>query len=137
MIEYKTKEVRVKQVVTYGGHSITANGLVNLTFKAAYSELTGSVELLQMLNNDIAVMAKINGKPLNLGLFRLKSIDIDSDGESKVKFSGNKDFVETDAVNEIPLNTDDVKEFKVQYKATVEYEEEVELENQDGVPWDD
>lgn len=126
MITYQTKEVKVKQVVSYGGHNITANGLINLTLKATYSELVNTIQCTQMLNNDVTIAAKIGGKPKNLGIFRIKSIDISGDGESKIKFTGDTNYVETDLVNSLPLNTDDVKEFKVIYKADVEYEVEVD-----------
>lgn len=128
MITYETREVKVKQVVSYGGHNITANGLVNLTLKADYSELVNSIQVTQLINNDVTIVAKINGKAQNLGIFRVKSIDIAGDGTSKIKFVGDTNYVETDLINSVPLNTDDVKEFKVLYKADVEYEVEVDEE---------
>ena len=36
-------EVKVKEVVKYGGHSLSANGSVNFTLKAEYSELTNTM----------------------------------------------------------------------------------------------
>ena len=45
--------VKVKEVVKYGGHSLSANGSVNFTLKASYSELTNTIQLMQMLNNDV------------------------------------------------------------------------------------
>ena len=41
--------IKIKEVVTYGGHSLSANGSVNLTLKAAYSELSKSIQAMQML----------------------------------------------------------------------------------------
>ena len=38
--------IKVKEVVRYGGHSLSANGSVNFTLKASYSELTNSVQIL-------------------------------------------------------------------------------------------
>lgn len=133
MVTYETKTVKVKEVVSYGGHNITANGLVNLTFKADYSELVNTIQCTQMLNNDVTIGAKVNGKIQNLGIFRIKSIDISGDGESKIKFAGDTNYVETDLINNLPLNTDDVKEFQVLFKAEVEYE--VEVETDDDIPF--
>ena len=45
--------IKVKEVVKYHGHSLSANGSVNLTFKAGYSELTKTIQTFQMLNNDV------------------------------------------------------------------------------------
>jgi len=128
MITYQTKLVKIKEVVSYGGHNITANGLVNLTLKADYSELVNTIQCTQMLNNDVTIATKVNGKVQSLGIFRIKSIDISGDGESKIKFVGDTNYVETDLINNLPLNTDDVKEFKVLFKADVEYEVEVDEE---------
>ena len=46
-------KVKVKEVVKYGGHSLSANGSVNFTLKAQYSELSNTIQLMQMLNNDV------------------------------------------------------------------------------------
>ena len=135
MVTYQTKLVKIKEVVSYGGHNITANGLVNLTLKADYSELVNTIQCTQMLNNDVTIAAKVNGKIQSLGIFRIKSIDISGDGESKIKFTGDTNYVETDLINDLPLNTDDVKEFKVLFKADVEYEVEVEDEDDVEVPF--
>lgn len=124
--------VKVKQVVTYGGHSMSANGSVNLTLKAAYSELTNSVQQLQMLNNDVSIKAKLpGGKPMKLGMFRIKQIAIDGDGESVLKFNGLSDYIEMDNLNLLPLNSDDNKEFVVMLEAEIE-DENGEDEDENG-----
>ncbi len=122
--------IKVKQVVTYGGHSMSANGSVNLTLKSAYSELTKSVQQLQMLNNDVNIKAKLpGGKPMKLGAFRIKQIAIDGDGESVLKFNGISDYIEMDNLNLLPLNSDDNKEFVVMMEAEIESEDEEEVED--------
>lgn len=121
--------VRVKQVVSYGGHSVSTNGSVNLTLKARYSELQKSVMLLQMLNNDVSIRARMPGEsPCKLGMFRVKSIHIDDDGESVLKFNGLNDFIEMNSLN--GLVTDE--EFAVMYEADVEVENENENEEEMG-----
>ena len=78
-------KVKVKEVVKYGGHSLSANGSVNFTLKAQYSELSNTIQLMQMLNNDVSIKAKIpGGSPMKLGFFRVKQIVIDGDGESTI-----------------------------------------------------
>lgn len=116
---------KVKEVVTYGGHSLKASGSVDLTLKAGYSELTNSIKLMQMLNNDVSIKAKVPGsKPMKLGQFRIKQIIIDDDGESVLKFNGLSDYIEMDNLNMLPLNTDDNKEFVVLMEADIEEEDE-------------
>lgn len=119
-------DIKVKQVVKYNGHSIMANGSVNLNFKASYSELTKTIELQQLLNNDVEIKCKLPdaNKAMKLGRFRVKQTTIDGDGESKIKFNGLKDYIETDNLNLLPLNSDSVSEFVILYTADIELESE-------------
>lgn len=120
-------ELKIKQVVSYGGHSASANGAINLTLKASYSEMTKSMKLLQMLNNDVTLKAKLpNEKPVKLGMFRIKQVVFDDDGESVLKFNGLKDYIETDELNALPTNDSDNKEFVVMYEAEIENEDDDE-----------
>lgn len=121
-------DIKVKQVVKYDGHNIMANGSVNLNLKASYSELTKTIELQQMLNNDVEIKCKLPDvqQSIKLGRFRLKQTTIDGDGESKIKLNGLKDYIETDNLNLLPLNSDSVSEFVVLYRADVELESEDE-----------
>lgn len=122
--------VKVKEVVKYGGHSLSANGSVNFTLKASYSELTNTIQAMQMLNNDVTIKAKLPaGKPMKLGMFRIKQIVVDGDGESQLKFNGLNDYIEMDNLNLLPLNSDENKEFIVMMEAEVEVEEG---EDEDG-----
>ena len=119
--------LKVKEVVKYGGHSLSANGSVNFTLNAQYSELTNTIMLMQMLNNDVNIKAKIpNEKPMKLGHFRIKQIIIDDDGESKIKFNGLSDYIEMDNLNLLPLNSDENKQFVVLMEADIEVEEALE-----------
>ena len=127
--------VRVKEVVRYGDHSLSANGSVNFTLKAGYSELPNSIKLMQLLNNDVYIKAKIPGeRPMKLGEFRVKQIVIDGDGESVLKFNGLNDYIEMDNLNLLPMNDSDVKEFVVMMEADIEEEnnEDESEEDDDG-----
>lgn len=114
-------KIEVKAVVSYGGHSVSPNGSVNLTVKSAYSELTKTVSLLQLLNNDVHIKARLaGGKPFEVGSFRIKDIRIDGDGESVIKFNSLVDYVEVNMLNE--LVTKDL--FTVRMAGEIEPEEE-------------
>lgn len=118
------KTIKVKEVVTYAGHSLRANGSVNLTVKAMYSELTNSIQMMQMLNNDVDLKARVaNGKPMRLGYFRIQEIKVDSDGESAIKFNGISDNIEMDHLNELPLSDADTKQFTILAVAEVDLED--------------
>ena len=123
-------KIKVKEVVKYGGHSLSANGSVNFTLKASYSELPNTIQMMQMLNNDVTVKAKLpTGKPMKLGMFRIKQIIIDGDGESTLKFNGLNDYIEMDNLNLLPLNNDDSKEFVIMMEAEIETDEMEDIED--------
>lgn len=120
--------VKVKQVVKYDGHSLSSNGSVNFKLRASYSELVNSIKLMQMLNNDVIIKAKIPGsRVMKLGIFRIKQIVFDGDGESRITFNGLNDFIEMDNLNLLPLkNSEETNEFQVLYESNVEEEENEE-----------
>lgn len=119
--------VKVKEVVKYGGHNLSANGSVNLTLKASYSELTNTIQLMQMLNNDVNIKAKIPGeKAMKLGMFRIKEIKVEGDGESIIKFNSLNDYTEMDNLNYLPIKGSENEEFAVMMSAEVEIEKEEE-----------
>ena len=122
--------IKVKEVVRYNGHSLSANGSVNFTLKANYGELENTIRVMQMLNNDVSIKAKVpGGKPMKLGFFRVKQIVIDGDGESTIKFNGLNDYIEMDNLNLLPLNTDENKEFVVLMEADIETDEMEETDD--------
>ena len=113
-------KIRVKQMVSYNGHSIKANGSVDFNLLAKYSELVNTIKLTQLLNEDVYIKVKVGNKKLNLGLFKIKSISIDGDGESKLRFNGLSDYIEMDNLNLLPMKSDDVSEFTILYESDVE-----------------
>ncbi len=124
--------VKVKEIVKYGGHNLSANGSVNLTLRASYSELTSTIQLMQMLNNDVNIKAKIPGeKVMKLGFFRIKDIRIDGDGESIIKFNGLNDYIEMDNLNLLPVKGSENEEFAVLMDAEIEIEEEGEEDGEE------
>ena len=129
-----SKKLKVMQVVTYGGHSLSSNGSVSLTLKAEYSELTKTIQVIQMLNEDVAVKAKLVGqKPMKLGSFKIKDIKIDGDGESVLKFAGISDYVEMDNLNLLPLANEENKLFQILLECETEaMDEDNKEENENG-----
>ena len=91
------KHIEVKLIGKYNGHSVKSNQSVDLGFKVGYDQLTGAVQLLQFLNNDIDIKAKIpDDKPFGLGTFRVQAVNISHDGESQIKFNSMADFTEVE-----------------------------------------
>lgn len=118
--------VEVKAVGQYKGHNLNENGSVNVSFKFKYDQLVNVIPLTQMLSNDVKISVKLpDAKAVKLGMFRLKSISIDDDGESVVKFNSLVDFVEVNNLNSIVTK----ESFKLRFVAEIELEEE---EGEDG-----
>ena len=121
------KKVVINELVSYSGHNVSANGVVNLTLVAKYSELANSIQAMQMLNENINIKAKLGaGKPFLLGMFRIKNILVDGDGESKLKFVSERDSIELDNLNSLPFSNEDNSDFTIRMEATIEGEDEDE-----------
>jgi hypothetical protein len=119
----KMQKVEVKEVVNYKGHSVRANGSVDLSFSAMYDEITKTIECLQMLNNDVVIIAKLpNEKPIRLGMYRIKNVSFDDDGESVIKFNSIDLNVELDNLSRIVTN----EKFQIKMEAEVEDDEDIQ-----------
>lgn len=115
------KKVKTKAVASYNGHSIKTNKNVDLAFKFRYDELTNYIQLIQYLNEDVDIVAKVGDEPAKkLGSFRVKEIKIDNDGEGIVKFNSMLDFVNADDINAL-VGTELIK---VLFTAEIEEAEE-------------
>lgn len=113
-------KISIKEIVSYKGHSVKANGNVDISFSAMYGEVTNSIKVLQLLNNSVLIFAKLPGnKPIKLGSFNVKNVLFDGDGESILKFTSLVDFVEMDSLNKIISQ----ENFQIKMEADVELEE--------------
>ncbi len=99
------KKITIKEFVKYNGHNVKSNTTVSLNFKAMYSELTKTIQVLQLLNNDVKIEA--DKKPL--GVFRVKNVSVSDDGESTLKFESMAEAVEMDNLNSLINAENEVK----------------------------
>ena len=139
------KKISIKEFVRYNGHNVKSNTTVALNFKAMYSELTKTIQVLQLLNNDVKITA--GDKPL--GTFRVKNVSVSDDGESTLKFESMADAVEMDNLNslinlenEVAIVMESVVDLEdgneeVEEDDEVEELEEIEDETEDDEDWDD
>lgn len=112
--------LKTTAVAQYKRHSLNENGSVSLNLKFKYDQLVNVIQLMQMFSNDVQVTVKIPGVSVyKLGMFRIKSITVDGDGESVVKLNGLNDYVEVNHLNDIV--TKDL--FQVRFVTTVEEED--------------
>lgn len=115
------QKVKTKVVATYNGHSVKANKSVELGFKCNYDQLVNYIQLVQFLNVDTTIIAKLPDKqPMKLGIFRVKEVKIEDDGEGQIKFNSMNDFVNVDLINALVGS----ELIKLMFTAIVELEEE-------------
>lgn len=113
------EEVKVKFEGKYQTHNIKSNQAIDITIKMSYSELTQYVQTLQMLNENVTLVSKIGTtKPKKLGTFMIKNLNIDGDGEGKLKLNSQLDFVDDLAINELAKRSDEP--LMVLMKASIE-----------------
>lgn len=103
------KTIKIKTEAKYANHDIKANKSVNVQFKMPYTELTNYIQSVQMLNENVTVAARIGAdkKPIKLGSYQINAINIDRDGECKLKFNSQLDFVDASNLNELAGRTDE------------------------------
>ena len=117
------RKIEVKAVASYKGHTIKENGNITLSLKLRYDELVNTIQMMQLLNNDVNLMVKLpEAKAMKIGSFRINGFSIDGDGESSVKLVSMIDFVEMDNINN--MVTKDV--FNIRMLSDVEEEDEDE-----------
>lgn len=118
-------KVAINQVVGYKGHSVKQSGAVTLTLSARFDEITHSMQLLRLLNEDVTIKAKVpNRKPALVGTFLISGINFAKDGKSTIKLVSINTAVDTEVLNSIveTLGID----FIVRYEGNVETDEDEE-----------
>lgn len=95
------KKIKIREVVGYNGHNVKANGIVLLNLKAMYSELVKTIQVLQLLNNDVKISVVHGKSEESLGMFRVKNVNISDDGESVLKFETLAEAAEMDVINSL------------------------------------
>lgn len=110
------KEIKLKLKGTYGGHSIKTSGVVHVDFSFNYTELIQVVPLIQCLNNNIRIVAKVDDEVLKLGSYMLNQVKVNHDGTSSVRFNSIIDSIEADNLNKLYGKE---KEIQMQIKSKI------------------
>lgn len=113
-------ERKIKTIATYGGHSVNSAKSVNLTLKFTYDTITKYIQTIQMLNENVMLIAVIDGQKCKLGSFMVNNINIDHDGAGKIKFNSQVDFVEMDSISKLVGS----ETFRIMMKADIDIDEE-------------
>ena len=130
------REFKQKGLATFKSLSVSQKQVVTLKFALKYDELLTSVNLLQGLNTDITIHAKPPvGKALNLGLFRIGSINFDRDGNAVIPFTSMVENVNMNNICDIIQEETIILRFLAVLELPDNSESEDEKEG--GSEWED
>lgn len=114
------KEFKQRGVAEYKGLNVSASKIVTISFKFRYDEMITSINLLQGLNTDITVHARISGsKAKNLGIFTISGVSFDKDGNASVQFKSMVENVNLDNITDV-ISADDDDILQLQFLAVLE-----------------
>lgn len=117
------EKVKIKSVARYAGHQVKANKSVDIGFKFDYSELPKYITLVQLLNENIVITIKQSNEPAErMGVFMIRSINIDHDGEGSIKFNSMTDQSEVQLMHHLVGE----EPFKIMFEAEIEQDKEEE-----------
>lgn len=129
------KEFKEKGIVTFNGLTIAPSNAVTLKLKLRYDELITSVQLLQGMNSDITLHAKLNNKKaMNLGLFTIGGVNFDKDGNALIPF---KSLVQNVNLNNI-MEIVDEEYIQMRFLAVLELpDSELDKSEEQSEDWDE
>lgn len=114
------EKLQIKTVATYNGHNVRANKSVDISFKFSYGDLVEYIKTIQMLNENVKIVVKQHdSKAKMLGIFMVKDIHVDHDGEGRIKFNSMVDQSEVQLMHLLANN----EPFKILLEAEIEQEE--------------
>lgn len=129
------RKLKQQGIASFEGLSIGKNKTIQVKFKLRYDEILTSVELLQGLNNDITLHAKVpDKKPMNLGIFTIGAINFDKDGNATIPFKSLTDNVNVESICSLV----DEELIQLRFQAIIELPDTSVEESKGGAEeWDD
>lgn len=129
------RKLKQQGIASFEGLIIGKNKTIQVKFKLRYDEILTSVELLQGLNNDITLHAKVpDKKPMNLGIFTIGAINFDKDGNATIPFKSLTDNVNVESICSLV----DEELIQLRFQAIIELPDTSVEESEGGAEeWDD
>ena len=117
--------IKIKSVARYNGHSVRANKSVDIGFKFDYGELSKYITFVQLLNENVKISVKMYDQKVDrLGVFMIKDMRIDHDGEAVIKFNSMTDQSEVQLMHHLVGD----EPFKIMLEADIDIPEDAEEE---------
>mgnify|MGYP007113731302 FL=1 len=129
------RKLKQQGIASFEGMNIGKNKTIQVKFKLRYDEILTSVELLQGLNNDITLHAKVpDKKPMNLGIFTIGAINFDKDGNATIPFKSLTDNVNVESICSLV----DEELIQLRFQAIIELPDTSVEESEGGAgEWED
>lgn len=108
------KEFNQTGIAEFKGFQVSPSKIVKISFKIRYNDMITSINLLQGLNSDITIHAKLSGrKAVNLGLYTIAGVSFDKDGNAVIQFKSMVDNVNMNNISDIlSFDPDDILQLK-------------------------
>ena len=70
----------------FGGSNMKGTYDVDLTFKFPEYQLSNAIQFIASIGKEMKMIAQINDQKIKLGTFRIYSLNVDRDANTKIKF---------------------------------------------------
>lgn len=88
----------------FGGSNMKGTYDVDLVMKFPEEQLTNAVQFIAAIGKTIKLIAMVDEIKLKLGTFRIHSLNIDRDANSKIKFKSMVDNCDINCISQLMIN---------------------------------
>lgn len=88
----------------FGGSSMKGTYDVDLTVKFPEYQLTNAIQFLAGIGKDIKIIAQVNEIKLKLGTFKIYSLNIDRDANTKIRFKSMIDHCDVNSISQLMID---------------------------------
>ena len=88
----------------FGGSNMKGTYDVDLMMKFPEEQLTNAVQFIASIGKQLKIIAYVNELKMKLGTFRIHSIAIDRDANSKIKFKSMIDNCDVNCISQLMIN---------------------------------
>ena len=88
----------------FGGSNMKGTYDVDLVMKFPEEQLTNAVQFIAAIGKTMKIVAAVNEIKLKLGTFRIHSLNIDRDANTKIKFKSMIDNCDVNCISQLMIN---------------------------------
>lgn len=116
------EKVIIKAVGIFNGTNIKKNKSIDINFKFSHDERISMMKAVAFISQNVQIYSKKESdKSKYLGEFRFQNLNMDRDGETKLKFNSEMESVNMEAISE--MIEDGAELLKLKMQAVIELED--------------